>query len=139
MNILILVLLLGLVFTSSHTAMEYYNNYTESDIQVMDELITKLIQIDPKASELSFNIHDNSSYTINKKHVHICIKDKNGVYYDMNTLTHVGIHELAHVLNDEIGHTDKFHEIFLGLIKKATDMKLYDPSIPLPAVYCSHH
>ena len=51
------------------------------------------------------------SYTINKKHVYICMHDKHGEYYDRNMLIYVLIHELAHVICDEIGHTDKFNQI----------------------------
>ena len=42
----------------------------------------------------------------------MCLKDKNGKYYDDNMLNYVALHELAHVLCDEIGHTDKFYAIF---------------------------
>jgi hypothetical protein len=46
-------------------------------------------------------------------------------------LTYVGLHELAHVLCDEVGHTAKFYQIFDELLDKAHQMGLYDPSIPI--------
>ena len=83
---------------------------------------------------------DIKSYTINKHHVHLCLKDpkepKMEKYYDNNILIYVTLHELAHIFCDEIGHTKKFFNIFNELIEIATHVKIYDPSIPLPKKYC---
>lgn len=80
----------------------------------------------------------DKSYTINKKHIHLCLKDENGQYYDKNMLIYVTLHELAHVICDEIGHTDKFHKIFEELLLKANEQKIYDPSIPIIHDYCQY-
>ena len=85
--------------------------------------------------ELSFYKGDKS-YTINKEKVFLCLKDKNGNYYDMNTLIFVTLHEISHALCDEIGHTTKFNKIFDELIKKATEMQIYDPDTPIVQDYC---
>ena len=76
------------------------------------------------------------SFTINKSRVNLCLKDKEGNYYDDNMLMYVALHELAHVMCDEIGHTDKFHEIFDKLLEKAAAYGIYDPSIPPISNYC---
>lgn len=80
----------------------------------------------------------DKSYTINKKHVYICLKNEKGEYYDENMLTYVLAHEIAHTLCDEVGHTDKFHEIFENLLVHMTTAGLYNPSIPLQPDYCVH-
>jgi hypothetical protein len=85
--------------------------------------------------ELSF-YKGNKSYTINKEKVFLCLKDKNNNYYDMNTLIFVTLHEISHALCDEIGHTTKFNKIFDELIKKASEMKIYDPNTPIVQDYC---
>ena len=85
--------------------------------------------------ELSF-YKGNKSYTINKEKVFLCLKDKNDNYYDMNTLIFVTLHEISHALCDEIGHTTKFNKIFDELIKKASEMKIYDPNTPIVQDYC---
>ena len=53
-------------------------------------------------------------------------------------LIYVALHEVAHVLCDEVGHTQKFHSIFEDLLKKATEMGIYNPSIPLIQNYCEY-
>lgn len=83
-------------------------------------------------------LEDTKSYTINKKKVYLCLKDENGEYYNENMLIFVAIHELAHVICDEIGHTDKFQNIFQELLTKATDLQIYDPSIAPIQNYCEY-
>lgn len=78
----------------------------------------------------------NKSYTINKEKVYICLKDKDGEYYTKNMLSYVLGHELSHVLCDEIGHTEKFHQIFEALLIEMVDYGLYDPSIAIERDYC---
>jgi hypothetical protein len=81
----------------------------------------------------------DKSYTINKKKVYLCIVDENGEYYNMNSLMYVFLHEIAHVLCDEIGHTDKFHNIFQEFLVQANTLGIYDPSIPMVSDYCTHN
>jgi hypothetical protein len=51
----------------------------------------------------------------------------------------VTLHEISHFLNKEdIGHTPKFHSIFEDLIEKASELGIYNPSIPLIQGYCEH-
>lgn len=76
------------------------------------------------------------SYTINKNKVYLCLKDENGNYYNNNMLIYVLIHEYAHVLCNEKGHTEKFWSIFEDLLLLATDLGIYNPSIPVIHNYC---
>lgn len=78
------------------------------------------------------------SYTINKTYVHICKVDENGQLYDKNMLTHVLLHEIAHAICPEIGHTDRFHSIFEELKEAAICKKLFDPNKPLVQNYCQY-
>ena len=78
----------------------------------------------------------DNSYTINKRKVYICMKDENGKYYNENMLTYVLLHELAHVICDEVGHTQKFHQIFEKLLERAVALKIYDNSKELIFNYC---
>ena len=79
------------------------------------------------------------SYTINKERVYICLRDENGQYYNKNMLIYVTLHELAHAINDEIGHTQKFHDIFEELLDKAYSLGIYNPSIPPIQNYCQYN
>ena len=87
-----------------------------------------------------------SSYTLDKEKIYLCVKDHNDDYYDENTIMHVLLHEFAHALCDEIGHTKKFDQIFECLmdeahestcdIQKKTCGRLYDKTVPFPNDYC---
>ncbi|AHL67587.1 metallopeptidase [Chloriridovirus anopheles1] len=83
-------------------------------------------------------VEDNESFTINKKVIHLCTKDPgSGKYYDKNTLMFVVLHELAHVLCNDVGHTDNFSKINQALLDHAIKHKFYDPTKPFIKNYCS--
>jgi len=82
----------------------------------------------------------NKSYTINKEHVYLCMKDENNNYYDDMTLLYVLLHELAHIINTEdIGHTKNFHIIFDSLLDKAVELGIYDKKHKVPNNYCEYN
>jgi hypothetical protein len=83
-------------------------------------------------------IEDKESCTINKSTIHLCTKDpQNGQEYDKNTLMFVVLHELAHVLCEDIGHSEKFSAINTSLLNYAVQKGLYDPSKPFVKNYCN--
>lgn len=84
-----------------------------------------------------------SSYTIDKEFMYICTKDpKTGNYYDDTMLMHVTLHEISHVICDEIGHTKKFDDIFNALMDEchapscSNQYRIYDKHAPLLDDYC---
>jgi hypothetical protein len=83
-----------------------------------------------------------SSYTINKEVVYLCVMDKQGKYYDNHMLMHVLLHELSHAICDEIGHTKKFDDIFTALMNEAdaptcpSQNPIYNKKLPLLDNYC---
>ena len=88
-------------------------------------------------SEISF-FKGEKSYTINKEKVFLCLRDKNGEYYDMNILMFVLLHELAHCLSTTVGHDKNFNDIFDALLKKSAELKIYDPKKEMDQNYCNH-
>ena len=109
-------------------------NFDDSDPKI-HEMLDKLIKVDPAAKNIRMS-RGNKSYTINKKTVYLCLYDENGNYYDDNLLMYVSLHELAHVKNDEKGHTKKFYRIFDELQDKAAAMGYFDKNAPLDQNYC---
>lgn len=107
----------------------------DSNDETLRRLVKTLEPVHPIIPELNF-YKDDQSYTINKEKIYICMKDAKGKYYSDNTLIYVILHEIAHVLCDEIGHTEKFHTIHQQLTDKATELGLYNPSIPIENNYC---
>lgn len=81
----------------------------------------------------------DKSYTINKNKTFLCLYDKNGEYYPINMLIYVLLHEVAHSINTkDIGHTEEFYKIFDQLLERATQLGIYNPSIPVIHDYCNH-
>jgi hypothetical protein len=113
---------------------EYFKS---SKDPVLEDLKVQLADIHPRFENLELYKGDKS-YTMNKKKVYICVKYGNGRYYNRNMLYYVVLHEYAHLLCDEIGHTDKFFNIFDELLHKAAERGLYNPSIPPLDNYCGH-
>lgn len=79
----------------------------------------------------------NSAYTENKQVITLCLKNpETGVYYDINTIMYVALHELAHVVTKSQNHTDEFKHNFNTLLQRASVAGIYNPNIPIPSTYC---
>ena len=72
-----------------------------------------------------------TAYSENKgERLAFCLnKHKNGGggLIDLNTLTFVGIHELAHIATSTVGHTPEFWSNFKFLLQEAKRIGIYDP------------
>jgi hypothetical protein len=101
------------------------NNFNEEELQKLK-----------KAFQMIKIYRGDKSYTINKQKIYLCLKDENGNYYDKNMLMYVLLHELSHCVCDEIGHTEKFEDIFTKILYNATKCGIYDPSKPIIQNYC---
>lgn len=51
----------------------------------------------------------------------------NGKLIDLNTLTYVALHELAHIATEGIGHNEEFWKNFKFLIEQAKELNIYEP------------
>ena len=118
------------------TGFRIKEKYEEDDAMLV-ELRSKLQDTFPEMKNIIL-LKGDKSYTINKKRVYLCLYDADGKYYNENMLVYVLLHELAHVMCSEIGHTEKFHEIFNGLLEKAIKNNLYNPNIPIIRDYCEY-
>lgn len=146
---LILVIILSILFITSNI-----EEFTLQDDPKLEELrkavepmfsknikhegVLEVINKRDLLNEISM-FKGDKSYTINKEKVFLCLTDKNGQYYEMNILLFVFLHELAHCLSTTIGHDKNFNNIFDALLKKAAEMKIYDPSQPMDQDYCNHN
>ncbi len=75
------------------------------------------------------NLED--SMTEDKKKVFVCVKGKDGRFYNYNKLLQVAIHELAHAiskLNDPDHKTPEFNQNYKFLIQKAVNLNFIDLS-----------
>jgi beta-lactamase regulating signal transducer with metallopeptidase domain len=111
-----------------------YDNFYDPKLE---QLRSKIATAIPEIENVKIS-GSNKSFTINKKHVYICTKDENDEYYDDNMLIYVILHELAHVLCDEVGHTEKYKNIFRELLDRASRGGVYDPNKPPIDNYCNY-
>jgi hypothetical protein len=80
------------------------------------------------------------AYTENKgEKIALCLNtQKGGELIDLNTLTYVAVHELAHIATETIGHTDEFWSNFRFLLIEAVRINIYTPIdySKHPQAYC---
>ena len=126
----IIVSLITIIFVGSRIREKYLE-----DDPILVQLKQELAKVFPEINN-TILLRGEKSYTINKSRIHICLRDENDNYYDKNMLTYVILHELAHVLCDEIGHTTKFHSIFTDVLDKAVKSGVYNDKIPTIKNYC---
>lgn len=118
---------------------ENYEDKKEDDYVL--SIVKQLKDVHPAIKDVLPNLkffEGRRSYTINKTYVHICKKDEKGDLYDQNMLVHVILHEIAHAICPEIGHTPRFHQIFEELKEAAICKKVFDPNKPLVKNYCEY-
>lgn len=130
-----------LIFVFYRLLIEIQDNYeNKNEDPFVLQLVQKIRHIDPRVDEVIDHLRffeGDKSYTLDKKYVFICKKDKKtNEQYHQNQLILVLIHEISHALCDEVGHTPKFDMIFEDLLAKATQQGLYDESIPNVENYC---
>jgi len=69
-----------------------------------------------------------TSYSVNKgEKISICIRATNNEFIDDNTVLFVVIHELAHVMTDEVGHPPEFWDNMKFLLESAERINIYKP------------
>ena len=69
-----------------------------------------------------------TSYSVNKgEKLVFCLRAKNKQesLVDMNTLTFVALHELAHIMTVSVGHTVEFWKNFKYLLQEAVKIGVY--------------
>ena len=139
-NITVLLLVLTCFFLLTwiliNQVKDYYSQHNPYLKEVVSIIKNKMTDPEILKALNSVTFHEGEdSYTINKKKTYVCLTDENGEYYSHHTLTYVILHEMAHVLCDEIGHTEKFHKIFKQILKKAEECGLHDPNKSIPNNY----
>jgi Marseillevirus putative metallopeptidase WLM len=131
----ILVILSVIVILLSLYLLLNVEKFDDTDPKLY-EILEKLKKVDPIAAKIRLS-RGKKSYTINKQVVFLCLYDKEGKYYDDNTLMYVSLHELAHVKNKDIGHTESFHKVFAEFLARAEILGYYDKRKDIPDNYCN--
>ena len=109
---------------------EYYKLAKEpADVDMVQRLKTDLTKIHPNINDIDLNglvsCIPEDSYTENKRHVSICLRNMDGKYFPYSKLLKIGIHELAHVISkgyDPEHKTPEFNNNYGMLMRKARDL-----------------
>lgn len=114
---------------------EYYSE----DNSMLNEIRRRFNIMNPRYARLPMRT-DKRSFTEDKTAIFLCIKDpRTGLFYNINILMYVALHELAHVLTKADGpqsHGDEFKANFSRLLAEAASKGVYDPNQPIPSTYC---
>ncbi len=108
------VLLLKIV---QHMSKKFPNN---SDVLRLSQ------RFNPEAVSEGGMENGYTSYSVNKgERIVMCIRQKDGSFVNLNVVLYVAIHELAHIMTPEIGHTPLFWSNFRFLLREAIDIGVY--------------
>ena len=78
-----------------------------------------------KNTEILESYFSNSTYSLNKgEKIYLCMVNKNNII-NLNTLTYVIIHELAHIMSISYGHNSEFWSNFKFLLKYSIKINIY--------------
>jgi len=96
-----------------------------------DERVHRLLQkFNPTKISETLPTSEYTAYSENKgEKLAFCLnKQKNGTeLIDINTLTFVAIHELAHIMTESEGHKQEFWKNFKFLLEQAKASNIYEP------------
>jgi hypothetical protein len=83
---------------------------------------------------------ENTSYSVNKgESVHFCLRQRDDdKLVNENIMMFVALHEMSHIITQEIGHTTEFWNNFGWLLREAEAQKLYkhEDFKAHPTTYC---
>jgi len=134
--LILLILIIFFRWISSKNSKEGFSSREEA---ILSHIVNDLEKIDPRLVQgVKYSI-GTESYTDNKTHVYLCMKDENGKIYPYNVLLTVALHEGAHVLSKSVdpNHTsEEFNELHNELRKKGEFLALFDPDASFPEKYC---
>ena len=91
-----------------------------------EDVATLYKKFDPSAVSEGSIDSGYTSYSVNKgEKIILCIRQRNDDFVDKNVLLYVAIHELAHIMTPEIGHTPYFWANFRFLLQEAMGQGTY--------------
>jgi len=131
---IILLLVVGLVIFGAFALAP--RSYYSHNHPILNQVRANFAKLNPDYSKIPLR-EGNSAYTENKSVITLCLRDpETKKYYDINTIMYVALHELGHMVSRTQGHNDEFRGNFSTLLRKAAEIGIYNPSLPIPETYC---
>jgi hypothetical protein len=122
--------------TDKQQAADYLARVNELLIKLVRHMFAKYPD-NPDAQRLYNNFNPDAisegsiesgytSYSINKgEKLILCIRQTDKSFVEQNVIMYVAIHELAHIMTKEVGHTQTFWDNFKFLLREAIDIGIY--------------
>ena len=101
------------IIVTSLSGDNYYNN--QQNVQRLVYNWNKGVSI----KEIG-NLETDAAYVINKQYMSFCLDN---IENNLNLLTYVGIHELSHIMSNEIGHGQEFVSNFEFLLNYSKTLR----------------
>jgi len=114
-----------------HDRIDILRNYLNQNIDRFPEFSSYIKQLYNRSKNVVLQESppesNYTSYTVNKgDEIALCLRSKQtGKFHDINLVTYVVLHELAHVACPEIDHTDLFKKIFIFFLEIAVSIDIY--------------
>lgn len=108
---------------------------------IIVELKEAIIKMDNSFNQIDIR-SSNSAKTVNKKIILLCLHNpETKESYKFNHILAVLLHEMAHYFSKSYGkhendHNEEFMINYEKLVKRAIDVKIFDPTDPPPDNYC---
>jgi len=127
--VLLIVFLFLLIAFTSFRRENYQIAKDSASTDMFERLKEDLSRLYPNVESLDLkglvSCVPEDSYTENKRHVSICLRNKEGNFYPYSKLLKIGIHELAHVMSkgyDPEHKTPEFISNYSYLMNKAHEL-----------------
>ncbi len=136
-NGIILIIVIGMMMIVVYTLSPAYRDQTSKN-STLGRVRANFALLDPNFAKIPLRT-DNSAYTENKEVITLCLTDpQSRKPYDLNTIMYVALHELAHVVTPDGAkeHGVEFKSNFSKLLRRAAEIGVYNPRVPIPASYC---
>ena len=103
---------------------------------ILSQVRENFSKLDPAYTNIPL-LQGDSAYTENKETITLCLVNPDtNRYYDINTIMYVALHELAHVTSKTQGHGEEFRKKFSELLRRASELGIYNPNKKMPSTYC---
>lgn len=101
----------------------------QENVQITEHINYRVRETLFKAGyKVSYSLHSStiSNFTKDKNEIYLCTTCIDDDKTDLEKLTYVGLHEVAHVLCKSKNHTDEWKGIFKNLLYTAADLGYLD-------------
>jgi predicted metal-dependent hydrolase len=106
-----------------------YNNNTKNQLLLnIKDRMKKTYKSKSLKENFPNKIGTDVSYNVNKgEDISLCLRnyDDPDKFHDINDITFVALHELAHSCNESYGHDTKFWKIFRIILENAVEIGIY--------------